>query len=471
MGRVSNRKNVQKHEPLMESNVVSKKQQYRHGNKKEAITSDAEDDNEKEAYIDSKHTKKILDLAKKQQQEIFMEENGGITMEEAAARQQQQQNEEEEEDNDDEESEFEEDYIEYNDELEDFENEYAEVDPEEARILEEYLNKSDKTRETPGLSLADKIMNSIREKEQQQNTSLSSTGMVMDTSEERGEGVALPPKIIKAYSIIQQILTTWTHGKLPKLFKILPSLKNWQDILYVLQPETWTPHVTYEATKLFVSNLGPKEAAKFLNLVLLPKFLQEVEDREKHDVSYHTYRAMRKSLYKPAAFFKGFLFPLLEQENCNAREALLVGSVLSKVSVPVLHSSAALSWLLSSDREMTNANMVFIRVLLEKRYALPYQVIDECVFYFMKFRNVLDGQEIDEKSETLPLVWHKAFLSFATRYKNDITQDQRDFLLEVLRQRGHKDIAKEIRKELLAGVSREFESTISNTQGDIELEN
>ncbi|OBA16138.1 hypothetical protein HANVADRAFT_4673, partial [Hanseniaspora valbyensis NRRL Y-1626] len=102
MGRVSNRKNVQKHEPLMESNVVSKKQQYRHGNKKEAINSDAEDDNEKEAYIDSKHTKKILDLAKKQQQEIFMEENGGITMEEASARQQQQNDEDDEEDDDEE---------------------------------------------------------------------------------------------------------------------------------------------------------------------------------------------------------------------------------------------------------------------------------------------------------------------------------------------------------------------------------
>lgn len=468
MGKVSNRKNVQKHEPLMESNVVSKKQQYRHGNKKETMNSD-DDDDEKEAYLDSKQTKKILDLAKKQQQEILMEENGGSAMEDGAARGLAGE-EEQEDDDEEEESEFEEDYIEYTDKLDDYEEDFAEVDSDEARILEEYLNKSGKTRETPGVSLADKILNSIKEKEQQQLVSLSSTGMVLDTPGERDEGVALPPKIIKAYSIIQQILTTWTHGKLPKLFKILPSLKNWQDILYVLQPETWTPHVIYEATKLFVSNLGPKEAAKFLNIVLLPKFLQEVEDREKHDVSYHTYRAMRKALYKPAAFFKGFLFPLLEQENCNSREALLVGSVLSKISIPVLHSSAALSWLLSADREMSNANMVFIRVLLEKRYALPYQVIDECVFYFMRFRNVLDGQEINVQSDALPLVWHKAFLSFATRYKNDITLDQRDFLLEVLRQRGHKIITPEIRKELLAGVSREFESNVKIPQGDIELD-
>lgn len=464
MGRISNRKKIVKHDPLIESNVVSKKQQYRHGNKKEDINSD-EEDVEKETFINSKQTKKILDMAKEQQEEIFFEETGKHLNEGKNV-------EVEEEDEDEEEqSEFEEDYLEYNDDIEEFANDFAEVDPEEARILEEYLEKSTKTKAAPGLTLADKILNSIKAKEMEQAEPSANNDNLNDFSAapRRDEGVALPPKIIKAYSIIQQILTTWTHGKLPKLFKILPSLRNWQDILYVLQPETWTPHVIYEATKLFVSNLNPKEAAKFLNIVLLPRFMTEVAEREKHDVSYHTYRAMRKSLYKPAAFFKGFLFPLLEQESCNSREALLVGSVLAKVSVPVLHSSAALSWLVSQEREMSNANMVFIRVLLEKRYALPYQVIDECVFYFMRFRNVLDGQEVDEKTEVLPLVWHKAFLSFATRYKNDITQDQRDFLLEVLRQRGHKEIAKEIRKELLAGVSREFESTISYNQGDIEL--
>ena len=52
--------------------------------------------------------------------------------------------------------------------------------------------------------------------------------------------------------------------------------------------------------------------------------------------------ALKKSLYKPAAFFKGFLLPLCESGDCTLREAAIIGSVLVKVSVPVLHSAAAL---------------------------------------------------------------------------------------------------------------------------------
>ena len=100
------------------------------------------------------------------------------------------------------------------------------------------------------------------------------------------------------------------------------------------------------------------------------------------------YRALKKSLYKPAAFFKGFLFPLVES-GCNVREATIAASVLSKVSVPALHSAAALSYLLRLP--FSPATTVFIKILLEKKYALPYQTVDECVFYFMRFREVTDG--------------------------------------------------------------------------------
>ncbi|KAM9917101.1 hypothetical protein OXX59_009563, partial [Metschnikowia pulcherrima] len=97
----------------------------------------------------------------------------------------------------------------------------------------------------------------------------------------------------------------------------------------------------------------------------------------------------------------------------------------------------------------------FIRVLIEKKYALPYQTLDELVFYFMRFRNAAQSDmSDDEKLAELPVVWHKAFLAFAQRYKNDITDDQRDFLLETVRQRFHHAIGPEIRRELLSGIPR-----------------
>lgn len=208
-----------------------------------------------------------------------------------------------------------------------------------------------------------------------------------------------------------------------------------------------------------MSNLSAKESQKFINAVLLDRFRDNIETSEDHTLNYHIYRSLKKSLYKPSAFFKGFLFPLVEM-GCNIREATIAGSVLAKISIPALHSSAALSYLLRLP--FSPATTVFIRILLEKKYALPYQTIDECVYYFMRFRILSDGSNGDDASRTLPVVWHRAFLSFAQRYKNDITQDQREFLLETVRQRGHKSIGPEIRRELMAGESREFESNLEN---------
>ncbi|KAL8848148.1 MAG: hypothetical protein Q9198_011204, partial [Flavoplaca austrocitrina] len=40
------------------------------------------------------------------------------------------------------------------------------------------------------------------------------------------------------------------------------------------------------------------------------------------------------------------------------------------------------------------------------------------------------------------------------RYRDDITEDQREALLDLLLNRGHKDIGPEVRRELLAGRGR-----------------
>lgn len=408
-----------------------------------------------EGFVDSKASRKILQLAREQQDEISKEEEQEAQLARSnLARLKHVTYEDEDEDEDDEVS----------GDISDFEpeGEYAEeeeevvdIDEEDAAMFEQYFKGSQDFNSLGGsYNLADKIMASIREKEMENDSGVvSQETRQAEPDSVPTEGVALPEKVIRAYSTVATILKTWTHGKLPKLFKVIPSLKNWQDILYVTNPEEWSPHVVYEATKLFVSNMTAKEAQKFVNLVLYERFRENIETNEDHSLNYHIYRALKKSLYKPSAFFKGFLFPLVES-GCNVREATIAGSVLAKVSVPVLHSSAALSYLLKLP--FSPATTVFIRVLLDKKYALPYQTVDECVYYFMRFRILEDGSNGEDSSVVLPVVWHKAFLTFAQRYKNDVTQDQRDFLLETVRQRGHKDIGPEIRRELLAGESREF---------------
>ena len=123
---------------------------------------------------------------------------------------------------------------------------------------------------------------------------------------------------------------------------------------------------------------------------------------------------------------------------------MIIASVISKVSIPVLHSAAALLFL--AEMPYTGPNSLLIRTLLDKGYALPYKALDALVFHFLR---------IFKTEEELPVLFHQSLLSFAQKYKNDITQEQREALLEVNNgNKGHHLIASEVKRELLAGQSR-----------------
>lgn len=263
------------------------------------------------------------------------------------------------------------------------------------------------------------------------------------------------------------ILSRYKSGPLPKPFKILPSVPNWPILLEVTRPESWTANAVYAGTRLFISS-KPAVAQEFISTVLLDRVRDEIHETKKLNV--HTYNSLRKALYKPACFFKGFLFPLVSSGTCTLREAHIVSSVVARVSIPVLHSAAALLRMcdLAAEQSMrslesTGAVNMFIRVFLEKKYALPYKVIDAVVFHFLRFRANTgeDAMMTDDgpsasaaKAFKLPVLWHQCLLVFAQRYRNDITEDQREALLDLLLVRGHKDISPEVRRELLAGRGR-----------------
>ncbi|KAF3910365.1 Bystin [Dactylellina cionopaga] len=319
-----------------------------------------------------------------------------------------------------------------------YEDEYGDEDvAEEVRVNEEDEELFNKflpsTNERPTISLADKILEKIAQHE----TSLEAKGGRggMEIDEER---VELPPKVIEVYTKIGVLLSRYKSGKLPKPFKIIPSLRNWEEILFLTRPDEWSPHACYEATKMFASNLNATQTQRFLNLILLDRVRDDIYENKKLNV--HLYKALKKALYKPAAFNKGFLFPLCSSGTCTLREAQIIGSVLTRVSIPVLHSAAALQRLCEMD--YAGPTSIFIRVLLEKKYALPYKAIDAVVFHFIRFAN---------SDEKMPLLWHQSLLSFATRYKNDITEDQRKALFELVRKKGHPAVAPQIVTELEEG--------------------
>lgn len=260
------------------------------------------------------------------------------------------------------------------------------------------------------------------------------------------------------------LLSRYKSGKLPKPFKILPTLPQWEELLSITRPESWSVNACYEATRVFVSST-PYVTQRFLETVILDRVREDIHETKKLNV--HLYNALKKGLYKPAAFFKGFLFPLVSSGTCTLREAHIISSVLVKMKIPVLHSAAALLRLTEIAAEQTSvatesagATNIFIRVLLEKKYALPYKVIDSLVFHFLRFRVMAakNGQTestaLGIHDNKLPVLWHQCLLAFAQRYRNDITEDQREALLDLLIGRAHKEIGPEVRRELLEGRGR-----------------
>lgn len=75
------------------------------------------------------------------------------------------------------------------------------------------------------VNLADLILDKIREKEMMEGAA----GGV----KEGGGRPALNPKIVEVYTSVGKLLTRYKSGKLPKPFKVIPALSNWEEVRYI----------------------------------------------------------------------------------------------------------------------------------------------------------------------------------------------------------------------------------------------
>ncbi|CAN0091643.1 unnamed protein product [Ascophyllum nodosum] len=303
----------------------------------------------------------------------------------------------------------------------------------EEKLVASFMNAAPIQRRT----LGDIIMEKIREKEEKEARAAGLLG----PDEDANQMPRLPSKVVEVYGAIGKMLKTYTAGKLPKAFKIIPSLTNWEQILWLTRPEGWSSHAMLAATKIFASNFNAKMAQRFYNVFLLEACRSDIQEHKR--LNYHLYEALRKSVYKPSAFYKGILLPLAASGDCTLREAAIFSSVLARVTIPANHSAVALLKL--AQLPYNAATSMFIRVLLNKKYALPYKVIDALVDHFMTFTR---------ETRVLPVLWHQSLLVFAQRYRGDITRADKDRLKELLKAQEHHQITPEVRRQLFMGGCR-----------------
>ncbi len=315
----------------------------------------------------------------------------------------------------------------------------VELDEEDEQALNAFMNPFGGQQR----SLADMILEKIHDKEaEEQGAALE---MLEDDEDERQKKAAMledfapegiDEKVLQVYRKVGDLLKRYTTGKFPKAFKIIPALSNWEEVLWLTRPDTWSPHAMFQATRLFASNLNEHMAQRFYVLVLLPRVRDDIQEHKR--LHHALYQALRKATFKPGAWFKGILLPLCESKTCTLREAVVLSSVLAKTSVPALHSAAVLMKL--SELEYAGTTSFFIRVLLDKKYALPYRVVDAFVENFLRFAN---------EDRTLPVVWHQSFLCFVQRYKHELSKEQKKRLSKLASaHQNHYLISPEIVREL-----------------------
>nr|AET50848.1 hypothetical protein [Eimeria tenella] len=297
---------------------------------------------------------------------------------------------------------------------------------EEDLVFEKQRTGSSATRAT--VNLADLVMEQL--KKQTENK---------DKSQEKRVESSLSPKVVEVYTAMAPFLARYRSGKMPKAFKIIPRLHAWEEILVLTNPTMWSKQATREATRIFCSNLREAMAQRFLCTVLLPAVRDDIAENKK--LNYHLYMALKKALFKPGAFFKGIYLPLA-LDGCTIREAVIVGSVVTKVSIPVLHGAAALvrlaavtpdQWIPSVSHMMT--------VLIDKKYSLPLQAINECADHFHRFA---------PSEVKVTVAWHKCLLVLIQRYKVNLSASHRMKLKAVLQSHFHAKVGPEIRRELAA---------------------
>ncbi|KDQ64987.1 hypothetical protein JAAARDRAFT_167803 [Jaapia argillacea MUCL 33604] len=412
------------------------------GKRKKPRRSEGDEEDGGEVILDSKTSKRIFELARDQQEELEerIDEEDDEDEDESLPKPRSQASFNEDDDDDDDMGDGAD--IDADDAAEEFQIESGDL-----QTLDTLLPPNAGERRT----LADIIFAKLEDGPSSGNVTIK----YRPEGEPPDPTVGLNPRVVQA---IGMLLSRYRSGPLPKPFKVLPSLPEWARLLAITRPESWTPAACRAATRVFISTMRKEQSQLFLKVVLLDAIREDIHKNGKLNVHY--YEALIKSLYKPGSFFKGILFPLVDT-GCTLKEAAIVASVLAKAHIPVLPASGALMRLANMD--YSGSNSLFIRVLIDKKHALPYKVLDALVFHFIRLSNTYKAKK--GESDKLPVLWHQSLLVFCQRYANDLSPDQKDALLDVVRVHHHAQIGPEVRRELVNSVCRGE----LRPEGDVEM--
>ncbi|KAI6213817.1 Bystin family protein [Aphelenchoides besseyi] len=218
----------------------------------------------------------------------------------------------------------------------------------------------------------------------------------------------LSQNVIQMYREIGQYMSHYRSGKIPKAFKSIPALLNWEQIL------------------------------EFYRYYLLPRVLDDIMEFRKLNV--HLFNALKKAVYKPTAFVKGILLPMCTSDSFSMIVAHVIRGVLTAVSLPVFHAATAM---IKIARLPVSSPISYVLTgMINKRYTMPSLAVDALIHYFCSY-------DLDDE---MPLSLNTCIQNFVQLYKLELTDQQKQTLIELLKNKGHK-LASSIPLQELESVS------------------
>ncbi|KAL4214110.1 Bystin-domain-containing protein [Rhizopus microsporus] len=233
------------------------------------------------------------------------------------------------------------------------------------------------------------------------------------------------PKVAEIYKRLGVFLSRYKIGRLPRSFKIMPMLKNWEEVIYLTQPDNWTPQAMYEASKLFMSH-NTAQMQNFISYVLFPYTRRRIANNNNYHLEYPVFLALQTALLNARIFTLGYLKPLCESGECTAMEASVIGCIMALHTklkpVPILWSLMSLPFSIPTT--------LFILVALErKRKRIPRTFYKPLTFYFIRAA---------ESANQLPYIWYQALYVFAKYCADELDKSELYRLMKLVRARkGH----------------------------------
>ncbi|KAI8096712.1 Bystin [Halteromyces radiatus] len=210
-----------------------------------------------------------------------------------------------------------------------------------------------------------------------------------------------------------------------KGFMIIHLLPNWEELLSLTRPENWCPQAVYYATLQFLSSPHHHQLKSFLQCVLLKQSLGFIRNHLFLD-PYLNLALRRVMMVNPSLFCKVILIPLCDGQQgggCSLKEASLFGDIILKSYIP---ASSVANTLISiaqlSDHHYFICHSVFIILLLEKKVALPFRVLECLVHHFCSMNH----------QSKMPLLWYHSFYLFVEIYVHECVSEQKERLIETI---------------------------------------